>query len=232
MEAQKMGAFVAQRRKELGMTQAALAQKLGVTDKAVSRWERGVGLPDIGSIELLAQTVDVSLIELVQAQRSERANISIKEAESLLADTIALSKTGIIPRIVGGGILMGFAAVTVLLIWVLVSSMHTLGKTNTVLYSVGSIIAGLVAWAIHVWQMTFARKDRRGIWAVASFAFAMSAVTIQFFGIANDVFTGDWAAIEDTIKALYMVVVLFGGITVLLNGVMVFDKTGRKRMQR
>lgn len=50
MDAQKMGAFIAQCRKEKQMTQEQLAQRLQVTDKAVSRWERGVGFPDITTI--------------------------------------------------------------------------------------------------------------------------------------------------------------------------------------
>ena len=51
MDAKQLGPFISERRKELGMTQTHLAKKLHVTDKAVSRWERGVGLPDINSIE-------------------------------------------------------------------------------------------------------------------------------------------------------------------------------------
>lgn len=42
MDAKKFGSFIQTRRKELGMTQSQLAQKLDVTDKAISRWERGV----------------------------------------------------------------------------------------------------------------------------------------------------------------------------------------------
>ena len=42
MDAEKFGSFVQQRRKELGLTQSALAEKLYVTPKAVSRWERGI----------------------------------------------------------------------------------------------------------------------------------------------------------------------------------------------
>ena len=47
MDAKEFGAFLAQVRRERNMTQAELAQQLHVTDKAVSRWERGIGLPDI-----------------------------------------------------------------------------------------------------------------------------------------------------------------------------------------
>mgnify|MGYP002802871563 FL=1 len=51
MDAEKFGAFIAAARKEKNMTQKALAEKLHVTDKAVSRWERGLGFPDIHTIE-------------------------------------------------------------------------------------------------------------------------------------------------------------------------------------
>ena len=54
MDAKEFGAFLAQVRRERNMTQAELAQQLHVTDKAVSRWERGIGLPDINTLEPLA----------------------------------------------------------------------------------------------------------------------------------------------------------------------------------
>lgn len=64
MDAKILGSYIAIRRKELGMTQAKLAEKIHVTDKAVSRWERGVGLPDIDNLEALAKALDVSLVSL------------------------------------------------------------------------------------------------------------------------------------------------------------------------
>ena len=66
MDAHKFGAFVARRRKERNMTQADLASKIQVTDKAVSRWERGLGFPDIHIIEPLADALEVSVLELMK----------------------------------------------------------------------------------------------------------------------------------------------------------------------
>lgn len=50
------------------MTQAGLAGKIGVTDKAVSRWERGLGFPDINTMEPLATALGVSLLELMKSE--------------------------------------------------------------------------------------------------------------------------------------------------------------------
>ena len=64
MDAKMFGAFLAQVRRAQGLTQAELAEQLHVTDKAVSRWERGVGLPDINTLEPLA--TGLSLADLMR----------------------------------------------------------------------------------------------------------------------------------------------------------------------
>ena len=50
MDAKQMGIFIAERRKELGLTQALLAEQIHVTDKAISRWERAIVIYSVGSI--------------------------------------------------------------------------------------------------------------------------------------------------------------------------------------
>ena len=79
MDSNKMGAFIAQVRKEMGLTQLELAQKINVTDKAVSKWERGVGFPDIKIIEALAEALGVSVSELMNGERMENA---VRDSES------------------------------------------------------------------------------------------------------------------------------------------------------
>lgn len=67
-----MGELIAARRKELGMTQKELAAKMHVTDKAVSKWERGIALPDIQSVPQLAEVLEMSVVELMDAKEGPK----------------------------------------------------------------------------------------------------------------------------------------------------------------
>lgn len=68
MDAEIFGKFIAVCRKKIGLTQADLAVKLNVTDKAVSRWERGIGFPDISTIEPLASALEISVPEIMKSK--------------------------------------------------------------------------------------------------------------------------------------------------------------------
>ena len=71
MDKTQFGAFVAQNRKELGWTQRELADRLHVTDKAVSKWERGLSYPDVTLLEPLAAAFGMGVTELVSCKRGE-----------------------------------------------------------------------------------------------------------------------------------------------------------------
>ncbi len=68
-----LGMMIAELRKEQGMTQLELAEKMGVTDKAVSKWERDLSCPDINSLPNLAAVLDVSVDELMQTKKETSA---------------------------------------------------------------------------------------------------------------------------------------------------------------
>lgn len=59
MEKKTLGMMIASLRKENGMTQLELAEKMGVTDKAVSKWERDLSCPDVNTIPKLAECFDI-----------------------------------------------------------------------------------------------------------------------------------------------------------------------------
>ena len=67
------------------MTQLELAQQMGVTDKAVSKWERDLSCPDINSLPVLAETLGVSISELMQVKEKEPAG---KSRAKEIADTV------------------------------------------------------------------------------------------------------------------------------------------------
>lgn len=88
----KFGKFIKDSRKEKGLTQKQLADMLYVSDKAVSRWENGIGFPDIKLLEPLAECLDVTILELMQSERSVEVQIDREEAEQIVSDTISKSE--------------------------------------------------------------------------------------------------------------------------------------------
>lgn len=72
MDNKTMGELISKNRKAKNMTQAQLAEKMGVTDKAVSKWERNISCPDIALMSKLAETIGVSIAELVDGEKSEK----------------------------------------------------------------------------------------------------------------------------------------------------------------
>ena len=117
MDAKATGSLIAQRRKQMALSQAELAERLHVTDKAVSRWETGRGMPGLDSLEPLSEALGLSVSELLSGRE-------LTEAE--------------LPKAAGGQIMASMkrehtwkwlawaamAAVTVLVIWATAAS-HT-----------------------------------------------------------------------------------------------------------
>ena len=66
----KMAQFISKLRKEKKLTQKDLAEQLGVTDKAVSKWERGLGCPDISLLSKLSQVLGVTTSEILNGKKT------------------------------------------------------------------------------------------------------------------------------------------------------------------
>ena len=85
MDQIKIGRFIADRRKNANLTQAQLAEKLGITDKAVSKWERGISMPDSSIMLELSDILGISVNELLCGEKIDMEN-SDKKNERLLID--------------------------------------------------------------------------------------------------------------------------------------------------
>lgn len=88
MDNQKFGAFILSLRKEKGWTQLEVAEKLNVTDKAVSKWERGIGFPDIKMIEPIAEVFDVSILEIMRSEKMNEQPILMESATEAINNVI------------------------------------------------------------------------------------------------------------------------------------------------
>ena len=87
-----LGAMIAELRKQHGMTQLELAEKMGVTDKAVSKWERDLSCPDINSIPNLAEILGVSVEDLMQVKKEAEAPVSkVAEIMEIAPKAVALA---------------------------------------------------------------------------------------------------------------------------------------------
>ncbi len=101
MNSEKIGAFIAELRREKGLTQQELAEQLGITNKAVSKWERGDGYPDITLMPVLADALSVTADELLRGERTS-GQVSPPPAEPTLEHTQIFHLQGS-PSTVGTG---------------------------------------------------------------------------------------------------------------------------------
>ena len=88
MRQQTFGTMIAALRKEQGMTQLDLAEKMGVTDKAVSKWERDLSFPDVNSLPKLAEIFHVSVDELMQVKTDAKGNGEEKHKTAEIVDLV------------------------------------------------------------------------------------------------------------------------------------------------
>ena len=88
MNQKKIGSFIAARRKDEGMTQSQLAEKLGITDKAVSKWETGKSMPDLSLFKPLCELLEITLNELLAGEFISDENLKEK-SDKILFEIVA-----------------------------------------------------------------------------------------------------------------------------------------------
>lgn len=92
MDKELTGQFITELRKEKGLTQKQLAESLNVTDKAVSKWERGLSFPDISMLEPISRVLDISIMELLEGKRQDaNETLTKEEAQRIIDLSVELS---------------------------------------------------------------------------------------------------------------------------------------------
>lgn len=84
MDTVKIGKYIAQKRKNLGLTQRDIAEQLGMSDKSVSKWERGVCLPDVSVYMELCRIIGISLNEFIAGEDIKQVELQEKSEQNIL----------------------------------------------------------------------------------------------------------------------------------------------------
>ncbi len=120
MDQIKIGKFIAQCRKNAGLTQMQLAEKLNITDRAVSKWETGRSLPDSSIMLELCELLDISVNELLNGERIEMENYNEK-LEATVFEMVK-QKEESDKRLLGMEIVLGVCCVLPLIAAVIIAS--------------------------------------------------------------------------------------------------------------
>lgn len=105
MQRNKIGEFIQTVRKEKNLTQKELGEQIGVSDKTVSKWETGAGIPDTDILKPLCEALDISVNELLSGEKLQIDDYSKRAEENmlnLLKEKEAVSKEALFPLILGG----------------------------------------------------------------------------------------------------------------------------------
>lgn len=92
MDNEKFGKFIQKLRKEKNMTQKQLGEKLNITDKAISKWERGLSFPDISMLNSIAETFDITVTELLNCEIGVKNEIDVEKAIQEAVEKITKSQ--------------------------------------------------------------------------------------------------------------------------------------------
>lgn len=152
MDQIKIGKFIAERRKQQGYTQMQLAEKLSVTDRAVSKWETGRSLPDSSIMPALCDTLGITLIDLFNGEVVQVENYNEKMENSLLE--AIKEKQEADKRLLRLEIVIGIFAVIILLACTFTAAFVNMPDWLRIVLIVAGFVLCLIgcAFGIHIEQ--------------------------------------------------------------------------------
>lgn len=130
MNNNKIGVFISEQRKKKGLTQQELGNLLYVTDKAVSKWERGLSLPDITILEKLAEVLEVDVSEILNGQKTKKKNIDIDLAIEEATKQIKINQKQKLKKMI-----IIISIITILLIYIIFKNLNLGYSIKTINYS-------------------------------------------------------------------------------------------------
>ena len=172
MDKNTTGRFIAELRKQKGFTQNELAEKLMVTDKAISRWETGKGLPDTSLLKPLGDVLGVSVTELLSGKEIEEVDMK-ERADNIILEALNYSKR----------MLASVISVTIFIIGIafIISPLFLASKSY--IWTLGLIIVAIAILYIYTRKRGYSMKATDRVYYLAALALQGIALVLEVLPI-------------------------------------------------
>lgn len=183
MNYEKIGLFIAKERKAKGLTQAKLAEKLYVSEKTISKWENGNGLPETSILTKLCEVLEVGLNDLLSGEKLTDESYKTK-AEDNIANLLAERKTN--KQKIGFSVVCFLVCFSVLLVCILLASylaMPTWLRICLIIYGFVVLVFGLgvaIYYDINVGSFECRHCGKKFTPSTSSYMIAMHSATTRF----------------------------------------------------
>lgn len=158
MDENKMGQFISELRKEKKLTQKDLAAQLHITDKAISKWERGLSFPDITLLTSVADILGVTTSELLNGQKCETPS---KDIEKTVDNALVYAEKSAKRKMVSFQNVLAISFSVLLLLGIIVCSICDVAISGSFTWSLYPISSSLFAWLVFVPLIKYGSKGIR-----------------------------------------------------------------------
>ena len=205
------GRFIAELRKQKGFTQKELAEKLMVTDKAISRWETGKGLPDTSLLKPLGDVLGVSITELLSGKRIEEVDMK-EQADNIILESLNYSKR----------MLASVISVIIFIIGIafIISPLFLASKSY--IWTLGLIIVAIAILYIYTRKRGYSMKATDRVYYLAALALQGIALVLEVLpiGVVRVFATSPTKQTIEVYSYFSLLPVGYANFTPLLTGIL------------
>ena len=205
------GRFIAELRKQKGFTQKELAEKLMVTDKAISRWETGKGLPDTSLLKPLGDVLGVSVTELLSGKKIEEVDMK-ERADNIILEALNYSKR----------MLASVISVTIFIIGIafIISPLFLASKSY--IWTLGLIIVAIAILYIYTRKRGYSMKATDRVYYLAALALQGIALVLEVLpiGVVMVFATSPTKQTIEVYSYFSLLPVVYANFTPLLTGIL------------
>lgn len=170
MNQEKIGKFIAEKRKERNLTQEQLAEKLGVTNRSISNWENGKNMPDLSLFKPLCQILDISINDLISGEKISKDKYQEKLEENIITTIDYTNKKVIVKNNIIGIILIAFGVIMAITAMSIFPSESSWGS----IYSLFGTLVSMLGIIVLIKKLKITKK------IIISFSYIILFILILF----------------------------------------------------